>query len=441
MTRTWGALMGAIGAAVLATANAPAALAEIAGIAPGLETPNLGEENGDADADDPAFWINPADAARSLVITAVKNGGMRVYDLQGQEVQAIDRVKTEAGKGRINNVDVVYGLALADGSVIDVAIASDRGLDIVRVFRIEGGSAAPLTEITDLSMGRAFPTRPDAAGGADQDNPLDDQMTVYGLTAWKGADGIVRAVGTQRTNPRLGVFELQPVAEGKVAVRLVRDVRVPFTFMGQDLTTENEDDPALDWNPQFEGLAVDRVTGIVYAGQEDVGIWAVDPIAGTIGDAPLYTTRGSAKSSFSVPESVVSRDVEGLTVYYGASERYLLASSQGGAHGDAPAPDAPFDDSFAVFRIGEGLTLLGAFRVAAAGGIDAVQESDGADVIATALPGWPNGLFVTQDGYNDDLNGLDGETAATNFKFVDWATIANSFTPPLEVNTGYDPRK
>ena len=442
MLRPTEILLGTAFAALATAAIAPpVAFAEVAVVTSTLETANLGEENGDADADDPAFWIDPADAAKSLVITAVKNGGIRVYDLQGAEVQVIDRVTTDAGKGRINNIDVIYGLALSDGSTVDVAVASDRGLDILRVYRIDAGAAAPLTDITDLSVGRAFPTRPDAGGGADQDNPLDDQMTIYGVTGWKAADGKGWVVGTQRTNPRLGVFALEPVAGGKVAARLVRDVRVPFTFMGQDLTVENEDDPALDWSPQFEGLAVDKLTGTVYAGQEDVGIWAIDPVAGTISDAPLYTTRGSAKSSFSVPDSLIARDVEGLTVYYGQNDRYLLVSSQGGAHGDAPAPDAPFDDSFVVFRIGNGLEPLGAFSLGAGGTIDAVQESDGADVIATALPGWPNGLFVSQDGYNDDLNGLDGETAATNFKFVDWATIAGQFSPALEINTGFDPRK
>lgn len=442
MLRPTEILFGFAFAALATAAIAPTfAFAEVAVVTPTLETANLGEENGDADADDPAFWVDPADAAKSLVITAVKNGGIRVYDLQGAEVQVIDRVTTDAGKGRINNIDVIYGLALSDGSTVDVAVASDRGLDILRVYRIESGAAAPLTEITDLSVGRAFPTRPDAAGGADQDNPLDDQMTIYGITGWKSADGKGWVVGTQRTNPRLGVFALEPVAGGKVAARLVRDLRVPFTFLGQDLTVENEDDPALDWSPQFEGLAVDKGTGTVYAGQEDVGIWAIDPVAGTISDAPLYTTRGSAKSRFSVPDSLISRDVEGLTVYYGQNDRYLLVSSQGGAHGDVPAPDAPYDNSFVVFRIGNGLEPLGAFSLGAGGTIDAVQESDGADVIATALPGWPNGLFVSQDGYNDDLNGLDGETAATNFKFVDWAAIASQFSPALEINRGFDPRR
>lgn len=417
------------------------ATADIAQVLPTLETPNLGEADGDADADDPAYWVHPTDAAKTLVITAVKNGGMRVYDLAGAEVQRMDRIETDAGKGRINNVDVVYGMVMADGSVIDIVVASDRGLDILRVFKIDAGVAAPLTEITDLSVGRAFPMRPDAAGGGDLDNPLDDQMTIYGITGWKSADGTTMVAGTQRTNPRLGIFSLTANADGTVAAKLQHDVRVPFTFMGQDLTVENEEDPLMDWNPQFEGLVADKVSGILYAGQEDIGIWRIDPVAGTIGEAPLVTTRGSTKSQFTAPDSVISRDVEGLTVYYGQTARYLLASSQGGAHGEVKAPDAPFDDSFVVFRIDDGFTLLGSFAVAASGTMDAVQESDGADVIATALPGFPNGLFVTQDGYNDDLNAMDGETAASNFKYVDWAMIAGSFEPALEINSNFDPRQ
>jgi 3-phytase len=403
-----------------------------------LETPQLTEEDGDSDADDPAFWINPADAAGTLVITAVKNGGMRVYDLQGALVQAIAaEPETEAGAGRINNVDVVYGMTMQDGSVIDVAIASDRGLDVLRVFRIE---ATGLAEITDLSVGRAFPTKPDMAGGADLDNPLEDQMSIYGITGWKDAAGQVYAVGTQRTNPRLGIFALTPNAEGKVTAAMVHDVRVPFAFMGQDLTVESEDDPLMDWSPQFEGVVVDRVTGTIYAGQEDVGIWRINAATGEIEATPSVTTRGAATSAFTMPDSVIARDVEGLTVFYGPSKRYLLASSQGGAHGDARAPDAPFDDSFVVFDITGGFEYLGSFRIAATEGRDAVQESDGADVIPMALPGFPNGLMVMQDGYDNDLDGLDGEVSSSNFKYVDWAAIAGSFEPALELNPAYDPR-
>ena len=406
-----------------------------------LETPNMPEEFRDASSDDPAFWVHPTDPARTMVIVALKNAGMQVYDMTGALVQDLEAAPEADGEaGRINNVDVIYGMTMADGSVIDVVVASDRGQDMIRVFRIDGDSDAPLTEVTDLAAGRAFPTRPDMAGGADKDNPLGDQMTVYGITGWMGADGAYVAV-TQRTNPRIGIFRLVPTADGTVGHELVHDVRVPWEFQGQPLMVENDDDPLLDFSPQFEGLVADRVSGMIYAGQEDVGIWAIDGATGVIGDAPLYTTRGSPSSPFHAPDSVIARDVEGLTIYYGQSARYLLASSQGNAHGDQPTPDAPFDDTYTVFEIGAdgGLRVRGSILAAASGDIDAVQGSDGADVIATALPGFPEGLWVVHDEFDNDM--LDGEVASSNFKFVSWGEIARAFDPPLEINPGFDPRQ
>lgn len=410
--------------------------AAIGVVAPTLETANLPDNDYDSDADDPAFWVHPSDLAKTLVLASAKNGGIRVYDLKGSTVQTIDPAPDG---GRINNIDVAYGLALADGSTIDVAVASDRGLDIIRVFRIDGDGATPLTDITDLSVGRAFPLRPDPAEGADIDNPLDDQHTVYGMGLWANpADGVLYAVGTQRTDTRVGLFALTANPDGTVKSTFVRDFRAPDIHAGQDLRIENDDDPLMDWNPQFEGVVVDQRTGVLYAGEEMVGIWRIDLTTGEMGDGPFYETRGSTASSFNNPDSVIARDVEGLTIYYGAGETaYLIASSQGSAHGDDAHPDAPWDDTFVVFDISTGAEpkLIGSFRVGAneAAGIDAVQESDGADVIPLSLPGWPNGLFVTQDGYNDDLDGLSGEPEASNFKFVDWALIANSFTPPLAI--------
>ena len=76
-------------------------------------------------------------------------------------------------------------------------------------------------------------------------------------------------------------------------------------------------------------------------------------------------------------------------------------------------------------------------------GIDAVQECDGADVVNVSLPGFGGGLLITQDGYNDDLNGLDGEVNATNLKFTSWRLVAENFPGgPLKVDPeGYDPRR
>lgn len=409
----------------------------VADVAPTLQTPILTEADNDADADDPAIYVDAADAAQSLVITAVKNGGIRVYGLDGTLRQTL----LPAEDGRINNVDVVYGVTLADGSGADLVIGADRGLDMIRVYRIDAAAAEPLTEMTDPAATRAFPTRYLPEATATEDNPLDDQETVYGLAAWHDTvSGTVWIVGTQRHQPVVGVFKLV-VGPAGAHVVLDHDFRVSATHDGQDLFSENDDDALLDFSPQFEGTVIDRTTGTIYAGQEDVGIWTV---ALTGGEPKLaYATRGSTKSSFNNPDSVISRDVEGLTIYYGKNgTKYLLASSQGGAHGEAPSPDAPYDDSFAVFAIDDGLDLLGAFRVAAAGAMDGVQESDGADVTSVGLPGFENGLFITQDGYAGDLNGLDGETASTNFKFVDWADIARTFDPPLVANPqGWNPRQ
>ncbi|WP_169337576.1 phytase [Wenxinia marina] len=205
----------------------------------------------DADAYDPAIWVSPDDPAQSLVVTAVKNGGIRVYGRDGSLIQTIPPIEDSW----INNIDVVYDVPMADGTTADLAIGADRGRDYVRAYRI---------------------------------------------------------------------------------------------------------------------------------------------------DPP---------------------------------------SSQGGAHGEAPTyDDAPYDDNFVVFSVDEGIEPLGAFRIVGTDEIDGVQESDGDGVISVALPGFPNGVFITQDGYAGDLNDLDGETAATNFKFVNWAAIAESFDPPLMVTpASWDP--
>lgn len=442
-------LLSAAAVAALALAQpafAPPAVAQapdIGIVKPTLETEMLTEDDLDSDADDPAVWVASGDKDDSLVITAVKNGGIRVYDLKGRRVQLVEPAPDG---GRINNVDVVYGLKLQNGKKVDAVIASDRGLDIIRVFQIRpDNDDKPLVEITAKKPRRAFPERPKANGKGLEDNPLDDQNTVYGLTAVKDPEsGDVFAVGTQRGQPRLGVFRLTPRKGGTVEAVYANEFRVPVEHKGQNLREENEDDPLKDWSPQFEGLAIDQRAGVLYAGQEDVGIWRI-PIRASSDMKPklIYETRGSEKSSFYNPDSVISRDVEGLCVYYADDGKgYLIASSQGNAHGDAPTPDAPYDDSFAVFALDGDKTpkLIGSFRVGKRKKIDAVQESDGAEVVSFGLPGFEKGLFITQDGYDGDI--LSGEPSQTNFKFVPWEEIAKSFNPPLSITPkAFDPRR
>jgi myo-inositol-hexaphosphate 3-phosphohydrolase len=73
-----------------------------------LDNPPQNQEPGDAD--DPAIYVHPTDAAKSLVIGTLKDGGLSVYDLNGKVTQTIS--PGEPGDVRYNNVDLVYSFNL-----------------------------------------------------------------------------------------------------------------------------------------------------------------------------------------------------------------------------------------------------------------------------------------------------------------------------------------
>lgn len=364
----------------------------------GHETANIGSSG---DADDPAVWLHPSDLSKSLVIGAVKNAGARVYSLTAAEIQVLNPFPVTSGASRINNVDVQYGFKLQDGSRIDIAVGSDRGQDVFRVWKIDGdNTSAPLSYIGVDNPTRAFVDKPNGS-----DNPVSAQNTAYGMALYRDvAADKVYVLATQRSQPRVAQFELVAGADGKVDTQWVRDWDFP--------TMSVNGTPVGLSGKQFEGVVVDQQSGMLYAGQEDVGIWRIDLKTGAADANPFVLSKTYDAASPLDP------DVEGLTIYYGSNGAgYLLASSQG-------------DDSFAVFdRQSNG--YIGSFSVTA-GSFDSVQESDGADVVSLALPGYPQGLFITQDGDNDPENG-------TNFKYASWGAIAGELN--LTVNTtAYDPR-
>src|SRR5690625_4752549 len=86
------------------------------------------------DTDDPAIWIHPNAKDSSLVIGTDKdneNGGLNVFDLKGN----IDTARTVLGLKRPNNVDIAYGFSL-DGNEIDIAVATERNANRIRVFSL-----------------------------------------------------------------------------------------------------------------------------------------------------------------------------------------------------------------------------------------------------------------------------------------------------------------
>ncbi|MEV0593307.1 phytase [Nonomuraea cavernae] len=188
---------------------------------------------------------------------------------------------------------------------------------------------------------------------------------------------------------------------------------------------------------QVEGMVVDQQTDVLYAAQEDVGIWRMR--ADLTGTPVLF----DKVREFGVPGTYdpeteectpgadpgyggrrLTADAEGLTIYYRDDRKgYLLASSQG-------------DNTFAVYRKEGANAYLGQFRVGELDGVDGVEHSDGSTVLNVPLGDFDEGVFIAHDGENTPAV-ADREN--TNFKFTKWDAIAGELD--LDVDTdGWDPR-
>ncbi|BAZ47469.1 phytase [Nostoc sp. NIES-4103] len=352
-----------------------------------------------ADADDPAIYVNAENSANSLILTSVKNAGLRVYNLAGELLQEVN-----PGGIRYNNIDLQYGFQLG-GESVDIAVASDRGNDKLAIFKINPNTpGAYLEDITDSSIETLFQALPFSEPYSTS------SRSAYGLTIYrspKTSDYYVFV--NRRETGDIAQVKLIDQGNGKIGYERVREFTIP--------TTEGRD-------PQTEGMVVDQETGFLYIGQEDVGIWKFEA-------EPNGSNLGQLIDQVKdLGGTHLTNDVEGLTIYYGANGTgYLLASSQG-------------DNTFVAYTREGDNAYVGNFAVGNNGSIDSVQESDGADVINVPLgANFPFGLFVTQDGDNLPATIADGENINSNFKLVPWENIANAFSDALNIDTtSYNPR-
>jgi 3-phytase len=379
------------------TAAAEAAAAPPRNVTARVETPALYDDaaGGDADADDPAIWVDAARPGRSLVIGTAKNGGLRVYDLAGREVQAI-RPPAAPGPddepGRFNNVDLVRGFGH-----VDLAVVTDRGRDQLRFYRVGAGGLVDVTA----------PDVPFAFSGNQAE--VNEQTTAYGLATFRGAEGRAYAVVSRRHTSTVAVFAL--VAQGdRVTYRKVDTLALPTRFRlpyGSWWSPCAEPGEA----PQVEGMIVDPATSTLYAAQEDVALWRVPLAAGRFAGSPRPVERvreyglpatydpATEECAASGPDpgfgGRIAADVEGVAI----TGRTLLVSSQG-------------DSTFYTYDR-RTLRPTGRFAVTA-GRVDGAEHCDGAAVVSTPLPGYPHGLLVVHDGEN-----TPAERPSTNFKYLD----------------------
>jgi 3-phytase len=418
----------------------PAAAQQPVSVSARVETPAVydDEADGNADADDPAVWVDPADPARSIVIGTLKEAGLDVYRLDGRRVQHIaapGAPSEDAAVGRFNNVDVVYGFEL-NGRKTDLAVVSDRGRDRIRAYAIDPAAVAagrpPLKDVTAAGAAPVF-----AASEAE----VDDQHTAYGLAAYSDDDG-AHVVVSQRSKTRVRLLRLEDRG-GRVGYRTEDTLALPSTFRlpnGTDWT------PCADpgEGPQVEGMAVDQEEHVLYAAQEDVGLWRID-LDDEEFETPQLVDRvreyGTPWTYDAEEEECVldtandpgfggqhlSADAEGAAVYHAADGTgYVLASSQG-------------DDTFAVYERDGDNDYVGSFAVTDSAATDGVQHSDGSTVVNVPLgANYSKGLLVTHDG---EATPGDGDREGTNFKLTRWDAVAGAFPRPLTIDTtSFDPR-
>lgn len=179
-------------------------------------------------------------------------------------------------------------------------------------------------------------------------------------------------------------WELVPTRAGKVQAKQVRDIK---------------------FSSQTEGCVVDDPNGILYVAEEDIGLWRVtaDPVKTAV---PVSIDKVADNPK-------LKDDMEGVGLYdIGGGRGYLIVSSQG-------------NNSYAIYRREGDNAYVGSFSVIAdpAKGIDGISETDGLDVSSANLgPGFEHGAMIAQDGRN--MLPVENQ----NFKFVPWATIAESLS-------------
>ena len=182
---------------------------------------------GDA-ADDPAIWVNPNNAEKSLILGTDKRRGLMVYDLAGKELQALET-------GRLNNVDVRQHSSV-DNSTNTWIAGSNRTYNSISVYTVDTNNRVQHLAELPTSL-----------------------TEIYGMCMYSSNTGNYVFM-----NDKSGLFQQYKLTgnnEG-VSAQLVREFSVPS---------------------QPEGCSADDTTAELFLGEEDEGIWFIgaEPNAGS----------------------------------------------------------------------------------------------------------------------------------------------------------------
>ncbi len=265
--------------------------------------------------------------------------------------------------GTPNNVDIRAGFQLGGQTVALVTTGKDNN-DTLGIYQVD-----PATRLLENVAARVVTTG--ATYGSCMYHSAKTNAFYYFVTS---KDSVVEQ------------WELFATSSNQVDAKMIRSFKV---------------------GTQIEGCVADDQLGHLYISEENVGIWkyAAEPDGGD--SAVLVDTIGA--------EGHLTADVEGLTIAYNSNGTgYLLASSQG-------------ESAYTIYQRAGNNAYVRTFKVVAGNGIDGTEQTDGIDVTTANLgPAFPNGVFIAQDGKNDNAN--------QNFKLVPWQQIADiTMTPTRAV--------
>lgn len=236
------------------------------------------------DTDDPAIWINPNDASKSIVFGTDKktNGAIYAFNLDGKimEDETIRNIE------RPNNVDIEYGFQINDSTTTDILVFTEREKQQIRMFSVPDMQA--------LDKG-GFPVF--------EDEELIENRLPMGISLYKSPkDSVVYAIVGRKSGPEQGYLYQYALSADSTGVT-ANLIRKFGSFSG---------------TKEIEAIAVDDESGFVYYSDEGVCIkkYYAEP---SMGQEEISCFGGE----------YFIEDIEGIAIAsYENGEGYLIISNQ-----------------------------------------------------------------------------------------------------------------
>ncbi len=235
------------------------------------------------DTDDPAIWVNPKDASKSIVFGTDKDtdGGVYAFNLKGK----ILKDKSITNIKRPNNVDLEYGFKLNDSTKVDVIAFTERERQQIRLFSVP--------DMKPLDNG-GFKVFTDA---------IEPEFNLpMGIALYKSSktEKLYAIVG-RKAGPLEGYLYQYELVSDTLGVH-ANFVRSFGAFSGKK---------------EIEAIAVDNETGIVYYSDEMHCIrkYYAEP---SMGDKEIYCFGGEN----------FTKDIEGIAIAKYEDKGFLIVSNQ-----------------------------------------------------------------------------------------------------------------